>query len=98
MNEDNYEPTEADLTEAKKLIDDGYYSTSNKHRSINRVPSGKTAIEALREIDPDEALRIEKQWEAHARSQLLRIYVREHALDLSPVMYRAFKRAGGPSA
>jgi hypothetical protein len=80
---------------ARELIDAGYMSTSNKFRTVNRVPVGMTALEALRIQGPTEAARLERQIEQFARSILLRQYNAADELTLSPSQFRAFRLAGG---
>lgn len=52
----------------QKLIDAGYVQTSNRYRSVARLPEGKTAIQALIESDPVMGQDLMRRLEQWARS------------------------------
>jgi hypothetical protein len=97
-NAEHAQETRDPAERARELIDAGYMSTSNKFRTVNRVPAGMTALEALRIQGPAEAAQLERQIEQFARSILLRRYNDDHEITLSAAQYQSFKRAGGPVA
>jgi len=86
---------------AAKLVRDGWKSTSNKHRVIARLPEGKTGLEALREVAPDDHKRIMENAERQAADTYRRLYANWGAGTsqiLDSGTWSAFKRAGGQSS
>ena len=83
----------------RELIDVGYMQVSSKYRILARVPPGKTALEALDDISPKEAVRVRAQCERTARGQVLRLNSRkEDRVELTPAEFAEFKRLKGPVA
>lgn len=85
---------------AEEMIAQGYKSTSNKYRTVARLPPGKTGIEALREVSPHEYRDIMRQLEQRCADRYRCIYAEKNGdqLELSPEEFTAFKRAGGESS
>jgi hypothetical protein len=81
----------------EELIAEGYQSTSNKYRTVARLPAGKNGIEALREIAPSEYHHIMERIEQECARTYRRLYAEKHGdqLELSIEEFQAFKRAGG---
>lgn len=72
--------------------------TSNRHRSVARLPEGKTGLEALAECAPDAHKRLVQQIEQQAADTFRRLYadrVEGCHRELTAVAWAAFKRAGG---
>lgn len=86
---------------AAELVSDGWKAVSNKHRTIARLPQGKTGLEALQECAPDEFRRIMEQAEQRAADTYRRTYAMVDIgtkQELDHDMLRAFKRVGGESS
>jgi hypothetical protein len=86
----------------QRLVAEGYQSTSNKYMHVARVPPGKTAIQVLSEIAPNEARILYERLEHWAVTRLLRVFPHELVkvypagqLELTETQYRAFRKAGG---
>ena len=81
---------------AEVLVMEGWEGTSNKHRTIARMPEGLTGLETLKQFEP-EAYRIIMEYaERNASSLYRRVYAREKdKLTLSVEEWVAFKKAGG---
>jgi hypothetical protein len=81
--------------QAQELLELGYRSISNKYRTIARLPPGKTALEALSEVDPEFAERILSQAADRMTEYYLRVHARQagDVLELEPEAFSAFKRA-----
>lgn len=90
--------TEAHKAEAQRLIDEGWFSTSNKYHDLARLPPGMTAKEALRTFGVYD--RRTAEWsEETARSQYLRLYARPaDRLTVDGVVFKCFKALGGRTA
>lgn len=93
--------TEEDLELAKKLVAEGWRSTSNRFHMIARIPPGMTLLEALEKYAPtlyrDTLQRVLEQ----CTSQFLRCYssqVEGCHQELTLSQYKAFRQAGGSSA
>lgn len=83
----------------RELIDAGYMQVSGKYRILARLPPGKTALEALDDISPKEAVRVRAQCERTARGRVLRLNSRkEDRVELTPAEFAEFKRLKGPVA
>jgi hypothetical protein len=90
-----------DMEIARALVRDGWMSTSNKRRTIARLPEGKTGLEALRDVAPEAHDTIMSRAEQQAANGYRRIFASEgdgtrQTLDVS--MWMAFKKAGGESS
>lgn len=84
------------ITEAKikELIDGGYEQTSSKYRTLNRVPPGKTGLEALRELDQrayEEVLEQANHWASEKYKMLC--HTEEVILTISE--FKEFRRQKG---
>ena len=81
----------------QELIDQGYESTSNKYRTVARLPPGKTGVEALREVSPHDYALIVYRIEQQCASAYRRIYAQRNGdqIELSVEEFRQFKQAGG---
>ena len=80
--------------EAQALIARGYMQVSSKNRTLARLPPGKTALEALAEVDPQAAKDIRERMEDQARSRYLRMYAAD-CVEVTDDVFRAFKRESG---
>lgn len=97
--EEFWEPNEADLAEAKRLIDAGYKSTSNKYRCLSRLPEGMTGMQALEAYAPDTHRRLLQDIERMAQCDYRRMCAREEdRTEVTPAVFRAFKKLGGGMA
>lgn len=86
---------------AAQLVRDGWKGTSNRHRHIARLPEGKTGLEALRIVAPDDYRRIMENAERQAADTYRRIYAHAHKgtqQTLDSAMWVAFKKAGGEAS
>jgi hypothetical protein len=81
----------------QELIDAGYESTSNKYRTVARLPPGKTALEALRDASPHDYAMIVARIEQQCASTYRRLYASHngHQVELTIEEFREFKQAGG---
>ena len=86
---------------AERLVRDGWKSTSNKNRTIARLPKNRTGLEALSECAPNELRRIMEHAEQRAADVYRRMYATvadKTKQELDFEMFRAFKHAGGESS
>lgn len=97
--------TEEHIDEARRLIDEGWYQTSRRHRRVARLPPGKTVVEALLEAartllleypDPHFEDRATGLEETDAKDLYLSCYaLRPHRRDLDEATFAAFRKLGG---
>lgn len=82
------------------LVRDGYMQTSARFRCVARLPEGKTGLEALRDVAPNDYARIMGQAERNAADEFRRIYAERCGLQiqLGPEEFAAFKKAGGQTS
>lgn len=86
---------------ARRLVAEGWESTSNSYRNVARLPEGKSGLEALKEVAPDEYHHLTETIERRAANVYRRIYATEAAgtkRSLDRETFAAFKRAGGQSS
>jgi hypothetical protein len=86
-------PSDADIAEARQLIDEGYIQVSAKNRRLARLPDGKNGYEALKEVSPDTADRFYELFLRSCAAQYLRCHGRDH-LQVTPEVFRALKQLG----
>lgn len=85
-----------DVALAKKLLDEGYESTSNKYRHLARVTPGMKASEELACVAPEAYKRNLEQFERWCKGELLRVYCpKENKVEVSSAVFQAFKKLGG---
>jgi len=84
----------------EEMIAQGYQQTSSKYRIIARLPPGKTAVEALRDVSPHDYAMIVARIEQQCASTYRRTYAAKEGneLVLSPEEFAAFKAAGGETS
>lgn len=103
------QPTPEEIAEASKLVGT-WFQVSRKHRMLARLPPGVSPKDALRaamgkhtglpvrDILPHEEAWIARLDEDSAGSHFLSVYTtyyKELQMDLSVVMFKAFRMAGG---
>ncbi len=66
---------EVAMSRVDEFIQGGYQQVSRRYRLIARLPSGKTGLEALAEVNPELA----KHFLAQANEQAARQYLARHA-------------------
>lgn len=96
--ENFWEPTEADVEEALRLIAAGYKQTSAKYRSLARLPEGKNGYEALRDSRPEAAAANYERFLRGCETDYLRFDAQRGEglhTEVTPGVFRAFKRLGG---
>jgi len=83
-----------------ELVAAGYMQVSRKYRTIARLPPGKTAIEAMKELHPHAYQQVLEDIEQSAMRQYLRVYAHSdgNTLELTEEQFNAFRDAGGQSA
>lgn len=83
-----------------ELVAAGYMQVSRKYQTVARLPPGKTAIEAMKELHPRAYQRILEDIEQSAQRQYLRLYARAdgNTLELTEEQFNAFRAAGGQLA
>ena len=87
-----------DEAEAQRLAEtyvaEGWEQTSNKYRSIARVPPGETALAALERVSPSEARHLRERLECLAADTYRRVYAQREGnqRDLDLRTFQAFKR------
>jgi hypothetical protein len=83
-----------------ELVAAGYMQVSRRYRTVARLPPGKTAIEAMKELHPRAYQQILDDIEQSAMRQYLRMYARGdgNTLELTEDQFNAFRAAGGQSA
>jgi hypothetical protein len=88
------------MTDVKELIAQGYQQTSSRYRTVARLPPGKTAVEALRDCDPNAYKQIIKRIEQQCASAYRRLYAEKNGdqVELSLEEFAAFKAAGGETS
>ena len=92
---------EDDFELAKSWIQQGYMSTSNKYRTISRLPEGETGLEALQRCAPSAYRNIMRVAEQRAADTYCRMGYAEregNQMTLDREEFAAFKRAGGQSS
>jgi len=90
------EPTQSDLAVARELVDAGWHMVSRRHRTVARLPEGKTGLECLTGV-------LNTRWTAEmgegpAGDMFLRCYTERDThrwRDLSQGEFVAFRRVGG---
>jgi hypothetical protein len=75
----------------KEWIDGGYEQTSYKYRMLNRIPPGKTGLEALKEISPAAYERILAQANHWAAEEYKRLDDRDR-LELTREEFKEHRR------
>jgi hypothetical protein len=80
----------------RELIDGGYVQVSRKYHMIDRLPPGKTALEAIEERYPQQAINVREQCDRIARSQALALLGQFDTIELTPAQFAEFKRLKGP--
>lgn len=75
---------------AWELLQAGYRQVSRKHRSIARLPTGMTGLQALATKNPAFAARLLADAEESATEHYLRVYA--PCIELSPAEFETFSR------
>ena len=92
--------TDKHREKAQALIDQGYKQTSRRHRLVSRVLPGKTALEAMEEIDPDYVRDLHERMERMAADHYRRMHA-DHQGDqeqLDIQTFVAYRALGGESS
>lgn len=74
--------------------------TSNRYRTIARLPEGKSGVEALKDAAPDQYRNIMREVERRAADTYRRMYAERegNSLMITQEEWAAFKAAGGESS
>ena len=102
LTPEEIEPSDEDVEEAKRLIQEGWHSTSNKFRAIARFTE---PVPRASEMFSPEVLathhgkRLQEMWDRNRHSTDLRTNAAgvEHR-QLTVRLFRAFKKLGGQMA
>lgn len=102
LTPEELEPGEEDIEYARKLIAEGWKSTSNKYRSVakRRIPLTGKDIVRPEMWETEEGKRLIQNWDNGWAGFYLRSPNHpdiEH-IELSVKQYRAFKKLGGETA
>jgi hypothetical protein len=102
LTPEELEPTPEQMEEAKQLVAEGWFSTSNKYRSIARFKVRLTGKDLVRPEyhDTEMGKLLIHAWEGSWERHLLRCgspEIVEHR-ELTTRMFRAFKLSNGPVA
>lgn len=92
---------EANSEETRQFDPKVWKSTSNKYRSVSRLPEGLTAVEALQKYSPETYQRLLRQLENGAQAEWMRCFaprVDGCSETLTEAEWIAFRKAGGTSA
>jgi hypothetical protein len=76
------------------IITSGYRQTSSKYRTLNRVPPGKTGLEALKEINPSVYQRIMNQANDWAEREFMAL-CHDEELTLTVEEFQEYRRQRG---
>jgi len=102
LTDEELQPTERDYRDARELLQKGWYSTSNKHRTIARFTEPVPKIEAM--VSPEvlatnHGQRLKRMWDQMYHAHDLRTSINgvQHK-ELPVKVYKAFKSLGGQSA
>jgi len=91
------EPNQKEIEYAQKIIDEGYYQTSRKHRHVARLPKGLTGKEALKSVTPENRhYWVDGLGESNSGDHYLCVYGKpEDSLTLTIPEFAAFRKLGG---
>jgi len=79
------------MSRVDEVIAGGFKQVSRKYRMLARVPTGKTPIEALREVDPRAAKRLEERLHDWATNEYIRCHAEgENKVELSVEEFKEY--------
>lgn len=88
------------LEEPRFFDPEVWHSTSNRYRTVARVPEGMTAIEALQEFAPEAYQELMERLESSAKYDWCRLHADKTSdckQTLTEAEWHRFRRAGGHS-